>query len=52
VGAIDAGIELEPDTRDREHNLSWQLADKTSTTNSSSPFTPNPGYISKNGSCV
>jgi len=44
VGAIDTGIEVEPDTRDGEHNLSWQLADRTSPTNSSSPFTPNPGH--------
>ena len=40
VGAIDAGIEVEPDTRDGEHNLSWPLADRTSPTNSPSPFTP------------
>jgi len=44
VGAINAGIEVEPDTRDGEHNLSWQLADRTSPSNSLSPFTPNPGY--------
>jgi len=44
VGPIDAGIEVEPDTRDGEHNLSWQLADRTSPTNSPSPFTPNPGH--------
>jgi len=44
AGAINAGIEVEPDTRDREHNLSWQLADRTSPTNSPSPFTPNPGH--------
>jgi len=44
VGAIDAGIEVEPDTRDGEHNLSWELADRTSPTNSPSPFTPNPGH--------
>ena len=44
VGAIDAGIEVEPDTRDREHNLSWHLADRPSPTNSPSPFTPNPGH--------
>ena len=44
VGAIDAGIEVEPDTRDGEHNLSWQLADRTSPTNSPSPFTPTPGH--------
>jgi len=44
VGAIDASIEVEPDTRDGEHNLSWQLADRTSPTKSPSPFTPNPGH--------
>ena len=44
VEAIGAGIEVEPDTRDGEHNLSWQLADRTSPTNSPSPFTPNPGH--------
>jgi len=44
VGAIDAGIQVEPDIRDGEHNLSWQLADRTSQTNSPSPFTPNPGH--------
>ena len=44
VGAIDAGIEVEPDTHDGEHNLSWQLADRTSPTNSLSLFTPNPGH--------
>jgi len=44
VGAIDAGIAVEPDTRDGEHNLSWQLADRTSPTRSPSPFTPNPGH--------
>ena len=43
VGAIDAGIEVEPDTRDGEHNQSRQLADRPSPTNSPSPFTPNPG---------
>ena len=41
MGAIDAGIEVEPDTHDREHNLSWPLADRTSPTNSVSRFTPN-----------
>jgi len=44
VGAIDAGIEVEPDTYDGEHNLSRELADRPSPTNSSSPFTPNPGH--------
>jgi len=45
VGAIDAGIEVERDTRDGEHNLSRQLADRPSPTNSPSPFTPNPVTI-------
>jgi len=44
VGAINAGIEVNPDTRNGKHNLSWQLADRTSLTNSPSPFTPNPGH--------
>jgi len=44
VGAIDAGIEVERDTRDGEHNLSWHLADRSSPTHSPSPFTPNPGH--------
>jgi len=44
VGAIDAGIEVETATSDVEHNLSWELADGTSPTNSPSPFTPNPGH--------
>jgi len=43
VEAIDAGIEVEPDTRDGEHNVSRQLANKPSLTNSLSPFTLNPG---------
>jgi len=44
VGAIDVGIEVEPDTRDVEHNLSRQLADMPSPTKSPSSFTPNPGH--------
>jgi len=46
VGAIDAGIEVEPDIRDREHNLIWQLgdSDRTSPTNHPSPLTPNLGH--------
>jgi len=44
VVAIDAGIEVELDTRHGEHNPSRQLADRTSPTNSPSPFTPNPGH--------
>ena len=41
VSAVDAGIEVEPDTHDVEH---WQLAYRTGPTNSPSPFTPNPGH--------
>jgi len=44
VGAIDAGIEVEPDTRDGAHNLSWQLASRTSPSNTPSPWTPNPRH--------
>ena len=44
MGAINASIEVELDTPDGEHNLSWQLAYRTSPTNSPSPFTPNPGH--------
>jgi len=44
VGAIDTGIEVEPDTRNGKNNLSWQLAHRTSPTNNPSPFTPNPGH--------
>ena len=44
MGAIDAHIEVEPDTRDGEHNLSRQLADRPSPTNSPSPFTPKPSH--------
>ena len=44
VGAIDAGIAVEPDTRNREHNLSRQLADRPSLTNTLSLFTPNLGH--------
>jgi len=44
VGAIDAGIEVESVTCYVEHNLSWQLADRTSPTNSRSQFTPNLGH--------
>jgi len=44
VGAINAGIAVEPDTGDAEHTLSRQLADRPSPTNSPSPFTPNPGH--------
>jgi len=43
VGAIDGGIELEQNTRDGKHNLSWQLAHRTSPTKIPSPFTPNTG---------
>jgi len=35
---------IEPDTHDGENNRSWQLADRTSPTNSPSPFTRNLGH--------
>ena len=44
MGAIDVGIEVELDTRDGEHNLSRQLADRPNRTNSPSLFAPNPGH--------
>jgi len=44
VGAIDASIEVEPDTCDGGHNLCRQLANRLSPTNSPSPFTPNPRH--------
>ena len=44
MGAIDAGIEVEPNTSDGGHNLSRQLADRPSPTNSQPPFTPNPRH--------
>jgi len=44
VGAMDAGIEVEPDTRNGDNNLSWELADRTCPMNGLSPFTPNPGH--------
>jgi len=44
LGAIDTGIELEPDPRDGEHNLRRQLPDWPSLTKSPSLFTPNPGH--------
>jgi len=44
VGAFNAGIEVGPDTGDGEHNVSRQLADRPSPTNSPSLFTPNPGH--------
>jgi len=44
VGVIYAGIEVQPDTRDREHNLSRQLTVSPSSTNGPSLFTPNPGH--------
>jgi len=52
VGAMDAGIEVEPDTRDGEHNLSWRLADRTSSTNGPSPVTPNPGHHHASAACA
>jgi len=44
LAGIDAGIEVEPETDDGEHNLSRQLADRRSPTNTPSPFTPTPGH--------
>jgi len=44
MGAINSGIEVEPDTCDGKHNRSRQLADRPSPTNSPSPFTPNAGH--------
>ena len=44
MGALDAGIQVEPDTRDGEHNLSWQLADRLIPTKCPSLFAPNPGH--------
>ena len=41
VVAIDAGIEVWPDTHDGEHNLYWHLADRPSPINCPSLFTPN-----------
>jgi len=52
VGAIDTGIEVEPGKRDGEHNLSWQLADRTSPTNIPSLFTPNPGHYHQSAASV
>jgi len=43
-GAIDAGIQVQPDTCAGEHNVSRQLADTGSPTKSPSPFTPSPGH--------
>jgi len=44
VGVIYAGIEVQPDRCDGEHNLNQQLTYRPSPTNGQSPFTPNPGY--------
>ena len=44
MGAFNARIEVGPDTGDGEHNVSRQLADRPSPTNSPSLFTPNPGH--------
>jgi len=41
VATIDAGIGVEPDGPDGEHNLTRQLADMPSPINSRSPLTPN-----------
>jgi len=46
VGAMDAGIEVELDTRDGELNLSPLPADRPGPANSPLPLTPNPGHAS------
>ena len=46
VGAMDAGIEVEPDTLDGELNLSLLPADRPDPPNSAPPLTPNPGHMS------
>jgi len=46
VGAMDAGIEVEPDTLNGELNLSPLPADRPGLPNSPPPFTPNPGHAS------
>jgi len=44
VGAIDAGIEIEPETGNGEHILSRHPADRPSPTNTLSLFTTNLGH--------
>jgi len=44
VGAMDAGIEVEPDTLEGELNLSPLPADRPGPPNSSLPWTSNPGH--------
>jgi len=46
VGAMDAGSEGEPDTRDGELNLSPVPANRPRPPNSPPPLTPNPGHWS------
>jgi len=46
VGAMDASIEVEPDTLDGEPNLSPLPADRPGPPNSPQPLTPNPGHAS------
>jgi len=46
VGAMDAGIEVEPDTLDGELNLSPLPADRPGPPNSPPPLTSNPGHAS------
>jgi len=46
VDAIDAGIEVEPDTLDGELNLSPLPADRPGSPNSPPPLTPNLGHAS------
>jgi len=45
VGAMDAIIEVEPDTHDGELNLSPLPADMPRLPNSPPPLTPNPGHV-------
>jgi len=46
VGAMDAGIEVEPDTLDGELNLSPLPGNRPGPPNCPPPLTPNPGHAS------
>ena len=46
VGAMDAGIEVQPDTLDGEHNLSPLPAERQGPPKGPPPLTPNPGDAS------
>ena len=52
VEAIDAGIEVEPDTLDGEYNLSRQLAERPSLTDGLFPLTPNLGHYHTSAASV